>query len=62
VLVDRDACMGSGDCVFWAAEGFDLDDDGVARVCGDPLGHEGGVRSTADSCPTRAIRIEGVMP
>jgi len=54
--------MGSGDCVFWAAEGFDLDDDGVARVCGDPLGHEGGVRSTADNCPTRAIRIEGVMP
>ena len=34
--VDRDACMGSGNCVFWAPGVFDLDDDGIAVVVGDP--------------------------
>lgn len=61
VVIDRDACMGSGNCVFWAPGVFDLDDDGVARVCGDPRGHEDRVRSAADNCPTRAIHIEGAM-
>src|SRR5277367_408182 len=30
--VDRDACMGSGNCVFAAPGVFDLDDDSIARV------------------------------
>ncbi len=42
--VDRDACMGSGNCLFWAPGVFDLDDDGIAVVVGDPAGQEEAVR------------------
>ncbi len=35
VVVDRDACMGSGNCAFWAPGVFDLDDDGIAVVVGE---------------------------
>jgi ferredoxin len=62
VAIDRDACMGSGNCVFWAPEVFDLDDEGVAAVRGPITGHEDEVRSAAKNCPTSAIRIDGVLP
>ena len=32
VKIDWDRCMGSGNCVFWAPETFDLSDDGHAVV------------------------------
>ncbi len=57
VTIDRDACMGSGNCVFWAPGVFDLDDDGVAIVVGDAVGHEDRVRTAASNCPASAIRI-----
>ena len=60
VEIDRDACMGSGNCVFWAPEVFDLDDEGVAMVRGDVRGHEDQVRLAATNCPTSAIRIAGI--
>ena len=56
-LIDRDACMGSGNCSYWAPGVFELDDDGVAVVCGDLAGHEDQVRSAAQNCPTQAIRV-----
>jgi ferredoxin len=62
VAIDRDACMGSGNCVFWAPEVFDLDDEGVAAVRGPITGHEDEVRLAAKNCPTSAIRIDGVLP
>jgi ferredoxin len=62
VEIDRDACMGSGNCVFWAPAVFDLDDEGVAAVRGSVAGHEEEVRSAAKNCPTSAIRIGGVLP
>lgn len=62
VEIDRDACMGSGNCVFWAPDVFDLDDEGVAAVRGPVAGHEEEVRSAATNCPTSAIRIGGVLP
>jgi ferredoxin len=57
VVIDRDACMGSGNCVFWAPGVFDLDGDGVAIVVGDPAGHDEKVRTAASNCPASAIRI-----
>ena len=42
-----DACMGSGNCVFWAPGVFDLDDDGMAVVVGEMDGHEEEVRRAA---------------
>jgi ferredoxin len=62
VEIDREACMGSGNCMFWAPDVFDLDDDGVAVVHGDITGHEEQVRLAATNCPTSAIRIGGVLP
>jgi ferredoxin len=61
-VVDRDTCMGSGNCLFWAPGVFDLDEDGVAFVCGDVAGHEDAVRLAAANCPTSAIQIEGLFP
>ena len=37
VEIDREVCMGSGNCVYEAPGVFDLDDDGVAFVV-DPAG------------------------
>ena len=61
-LIDRDACMGSGNCVFWAPAVFDLDDEGVAIVSGELAGHEEQVRMAAANCPTSAIRVDGLFP
>jgi ferredoxin len=61
-IIDRDACMGSGNCSFWAPGVFDLDDDGIAVVVGDLAGHEEQVRSAAENCPTSAIRVDGIFP
>jgi ferredoxin len=32
IAIDRDTCMGSGNCSFWAPGVFDLDDEGIAIV------------------------------
>lgn len=61
-VIDRDACMGSGNCLFWVPEVFDLDDDGVAVVCGDMAGREEEVRKAAANCPTAAIHLAGILP
>jgi ferredoxin len=57
-IIDREACMGSGNCSFWAPGVFELDDEGIAVVCGDVSGHEEEVRLAAKNCPTRAIRVD----
>jgi ferredoxin len=61
ISIDRDACMGSGNCLHWAPEVFDLDDDGIAVVHGALAGHEDQVRQAVANCPTWAIRIEDVL-
>ncbi len=62
ITIDRDLCMGSGNCSFWAPGVFDLDDDGVAVVVdagalGAGLESEGKVILAAQGCPTQAISI-----
>jgi ferredoxin len=57
LVVDREACMGSGNCVYWSPDVFQLDDDGVAAVIGDVAGNEERVRSAMMNCPTSAIRF-----
>ncbi|HEV3282111.1 MAG TPA: ferredoxin [Acidimicrobiales bacterium] len=61
-VIDREACMGSGNCMFWAPGVFDLDDEGVAFVCGDLAGHEEQVRMAAANCPTSAIHVDRIFP
>jgi ferredoxin len=57
--IDRQACMGSGNCLYWAPEVFDLDDDGIAVVIGDVTDTDDRVRQAAANCPTGAIRLDG---
>ena len=49
--------MGSGNCAYWAPQVFDLDDDGLAIVVGDPSGGEDRVQLAARNCPTEAITV-----
>jgi ferredoxin len=57
IKIDRDVCMGSGNCSFWAPGVFDLDDDGIAIVV-DPAGApEDKIVLAAQGCPTQAIAI-----
>ena len=57
IHIDRDKCMGSGNCSYWAPGIFDLDDDGIAVVVRDPSGHDDRVELAAQHCPTAAITV-----
>jgi ferredoxin len=53
--VDRDLCMGSGQCVYYAPNTFDQDDDSISVVTnpqGDP---EEVIETAITACPTRAL-------
>jgi ferredoxin len=57
IAIDRELCMGSGNCSFWAPAVFDLGDDGIAVVI-DPAGEpEDKVILAAQGCPTQAISV-----
>jgi ferredoxin len=55
--VDWDTCMGSGNCVFWAPESFDLADDGHAVVLEGVGSDESRLRVAAEGCPVGAISL-----
>jgi ferredoxin len=58
ITIDRDKCVGSGNCVFWAPATFDLDEEGFSVVI-DPVGDTGDrVRVAAEGCPSKAITVE----
>lgn len=57
IAIDRDRCMGSGNCSFHAPATFDLDDDLKAVVL-DPAGDPAdAVALAAEGCPTGAITV-----
>jgi ferredoxin len=59
IEVDRDLCIGSGDCVDTAPAVFELDDDGKAVVL-DPDGASvDEVVDAAANCPVTAIFVMG---
>ncbi|HVN49941.1 MAG TPA: ferredoxin [Acidimicrobiales bacterium] len=57
VDVDRDVCIGSGNCVYGAPGTFDLDDDGVAFVVDPDAAPEDAIVRAAQRCPSRAITV-----
>ncbi len=57
VKVDWDLCMGSGNCVFWAPDTFDLSDDGHAVVVDAAAPDEERLRTAAQGCPVGAISL-----
>jgi ferredoxin len=57
VRIDWDQCMGSGNCVFWAPETFDLSEDGHAVVIDAAATDEARLRVAAEGCPVGAISL-----
>jgi len=57
VDIDRDVCMGSGNCTYEAPGVFELDEDGVSSVVRAVDGAEENVIAAARKCPTRAISV-----
>jgi ferredoxin len=64
VEIDRDACMGSGNCVFEAPGAFELDHDGIAVAADPSAAPEERVLAAARKCPAHAITVRhrGVTP
>ena len=57
IEVDRDKCMGSGNCAFHAPNTFDIDDE-LKVVVLDPEGDpDDKLRNAVEGCPTDALRI-----
>ena len=57
IEINRDVCMGSGNCSFWAPGVFDLDDEGIAIVLDAEAIDEEKVVLAAQGCPTQAIAV-----
>jgi ferredoxin len=57
IEIDRELCMGSGNCSFWAPGVFELDDDGIAVVLDPTAQPEDKIVLAAQGCPTQAITI-----
>jgi ferredoxin len=61
VTVDRDRCLGSGNCIAWASEVFDQSDDDFLVVVLDenPRAERWeAVEQAARFCPAQAIHVE----
>ncbi|MQA05204.1 MAG: ferredoxin [Streptosporangiales bacterium] len=59
VDIDREVCIGSGNCVHISEGSIELDDDGVATVVDAERATIDQLRRAARSCPTAAITIDG---
>ena len=57
IEIDRDACMGSGNCVYEAPGVFGLDDDGVSYVVDPDASAQELILAAASKCPTHAITV-----
>lgn len=62
LTVDRDRCMGSGQCTFYAPATFDLDDLSIAIVTDDHGDPADKIDMAIGVCPTRAIARAGGTP
>lgn len=62
ITVDRDRCIGSGQCVVYAPTTFALDGEAKATVV-DPAGDDvAAVRTAVEACPMSALSLaeEGI--
>ena len=53
--VDRDRCMGSGQCTFYAPSTFDLDELSIAVVVDQHGDGDDEITMAINVCPTRSI-------
>ncbi len=59
VEVDRDLCIGSGDCVDAQPDVFELDDEGKAVVLDPDAAATDEIVEAAQNCPVTAIFVIG---
>jgi ferredoxin len=57
VQVDRDVCMGSGMCVVYAGDCFDIDDESKAVFTKRPDASLDAVQTAVEACPTGALKL-----
>ena len=57
VEVDRELCIGSGNCVHLSRGAIELDDEGVASVVDVSAATSTQLRQAQRSCPTGAIAV-----
>jgi ferredoxin len=57
IVINRDKCMGSGNCLFWAPRAFDLDDEGISVVLDPAEADESKLVQARQGCPTGAISL-----
>ncbi len=57
VVIDRDQCVGFGDCVKEAPEGFKLDEDTVAVFVAPEAVERERLLRACDACPVDAISV-----
>jgi ferredoxin len=57
IEIDRDVCIGSGNCVYEAPGAFALDDDTIAFVADASAAPDEKIIAAARKCPTHAITV-----
>ncbi|MCX5195172.1 ferredoxin [Streptomyces sp. NBC_00249] len=59
ISVDRDVCIGAGQCALTAPDVFTQDDDGFSEVLPGPQDGHGGplLREAVRACPVSAISV-----
>jgi len=62
ITVDRERCMGSGNCHFWAPDTFDLGDDGRVVVLDADAVDEDQLTVAVEGCPVGAIAFTRAGP
>jgi ferredoxin len=58
IEIDREKCMGSGNCSFHAPNTFDLDDEMKAIVIDSSGDTDDKIRLAVDGCPTLALSTD----
>jgi ferredoxin len=57
IYVDKNKCIGSTTCIYYAAQTFTLDSEGKSTVVNVDRNDIHKIQEAADSCPINAITI-----
>ena len=57
IVIDRDQCVGFGDCVKEAPEGFKLDEDTIVLFAEPEVVERERLLRACDACPVDAITV-----
>jgi len=57
IEVDRDECIGCGNCTDIAPDVFELDGEGLSSVTNPAGADDDTIREAAESCPVDCIKL-----